>query len=79
MSRTALDGFPFGAAEKDVFVKIIQKYRKLYFVEVLGFCIMGNHFHLVVQMNTGTHYTDEDIQKRFISFYGDEQLFIKDR
>jgi REP-associated tyrosine transposase len=78
MSRTALDGFPFGAAEKDEFVKIIQKFSKLYFVEVLGFCIMGNHFHLVVQMNTDSNYTDEDIQKRFVSFYGDEQLFIKE-
>jgi REP-associated tyrosine transposase len=78
MSRTALDGFPFGAAEKDEFVKIIQKFSKLYFVEVLGFCIMGNHFHLVVQMNTDTDYTDEDIQKRFIGFYGDDRFFIKE-
>ncbi len=78
MSRTALDGYPFGAAEKDEFVRIIQKFSKLYFVEVLGFCIMGNHFHLVVQMNPETDYTDEDIQKRFKSFYGDEQFFIKE-
>ena len=38
MSRTTLDGYPFGAAEKDEFVGIIQKFSKLYFVEVLGFC-----------------------------------------
>jgi len=44
MSRTALDGFPFGDVEKDELVKIIKKFSALFFVEVFGFCIMGNHF-----------------------------------
>ena len=43
MSRTALDGFPFGEVEKEAFVKIIRKFSQLYFVEMLGLCIMGNH------------------------------------
>ena len=38
MSRTALDGFPFGDVEKDELVKIIKKFSKLFFVEVFGFC-----------------------------------------
>jgi len=29
MSRTALDGFPFRDAEKDVFVKVIYKFSQL--------------------------------------------------
>ncbi len=44
MSRTALDKFPFGDIEKDEFVKIIKRFSKLYFTEIYGFCIMGNHF-----------------------------------
>ena len=39
---------------------------------------MGNHFHLVTQMNPDTDYTDEDIQNRFKDFYGDDQIFIKE-
>ena len=38
VSRTALDGFPFGSVEKDELVKIIEKLSKLFFVEVFGFC-----------------------------------------
>jgi hypothetical protein len=38
MSRTALDGFPFGDVEKDELVKIMKKFSKLFFVEVFGFC-----------------------------------------
>ncbi len=43
MSRTALDGFPFGDVEKDEMVEIIRRFSLLYFAEILGYCIMGNH------------------------------------
>jgi len=43
MSRTALDGFPFGDVEKDFFVDLLKRFSSLYFTEVLGFCCMGNH------------------------------------
>ena len=37
MSRTALNGFPFGDVEKDELIKIIKKFSNLFFVEVFGF------------------------------------------
>ena len=75
MSRTALDGFPLGDIEKDFMLDLMRKYSGLYFVEILGFCIMGNHFHLLVKMIPEHNYTDEDIQKRYEAFYGDESVF----
>ena len=36
MSRTALDGFPFGDAEKKYLVSLINRLRKVYFTEILG-------------------------------------------
>ena len=74
MSRTALDGYPFDDADKDEFVKIIRKYSLLYFVEVLGFCIMGNHFHLLVRMLPERDFLDVDIRKRFESFFGEDRI-----
>ena len=53
MSRTALDGFVMGHVEKDYLCDLIRKLSMVYFSEVLGFCIMGNHFHLVVRMHPG--------------------------
>ena len=44
MSRTALDGYVLGDVEKDFLVNHIRWLAKVYFAEVLGFCIMGNHF-----------------------------------
>ncbi len=53
ISRTALDGFVLGDAEKDHLLQLIQFYSSVYFAEILGFSIMGNHFHLVVRMHPG--------------------------
>ena len=75
MSRTALDGFPLGDVERDFMLDLIRRYSALYFVEILGFCLMGNHFHILVRMFPEHKYTDEDIQKRYENFYGDESMF----
>ena len=75
MSRTALDGFPLEDIEKDFMLDLIRRYSSLYFVEILGFCLMGNHFHLLVRMFRDHKFSDEDIQKRYENFYGDERVF----
>src|SRR5210317_177420 len=72
MSRTALDGFPFGDVEKDELVKIIKKFSGLFFVEVFGFCIMDNHFHLLIQMFPEHNFKDEEIRKRCKAHYGED-------
>ncbi len=69
MSRTALDGFPLGDIEKDFMLDLIRKYSELYLVEILGFCLMGNHFHLLVKMFPEHKFTDEDIRKRGQALY----------
>ncbi len=75
MSRTALDGFPLGDIEKDFMLGLIRRYSSLYFVEILGFCLMGNHFHILVRMFPEHKFTDEDIKKRYVAFYGDDKTF----
>jgi len=77
MSRTALDGFPLKDVEKDILLDLIKRFSALYFTEILGFCIMGNHFHLLVKMIPENYFTDEDIQKRFEAFYGDRRKFAE--
>jgi REP element-mobilizing transposase RayT len=77
MSRTALDGFPLKDVEKDFMLDLIKKFSSLYFTEILGFCLMGNHFHLLVKMFPENRFTDEYIQKRFEMFYGDSRAFVK--
>jgi len=78
MSRTALDGFPLGDVEKDFMLDLIRQYAALYLVEILGFCLMDNHFHILVRVFPEYEFTDEDILKRYVDFYGDERIFSED-
>ena len=77
MSRTALDGFPLGDVEKDYLVKLIRELGKLYFTEILGHCIMGNHFHALIKMLPESDFTDEEIKQRFGTYFG-KKRFLSD-
>ena len=79
ISRTALDGLPFKKAEKDELVRIIQRFSAIYAVEVLGFAIMGNHFHLLVEVSPGTMVSDDEVRRRFQLLYGEEAEFPEGR
>ncbi len=73
MSRTALDGFPLHDFEKDHLVNLIKRMGSLFFTEMYGYCIMGNHFHLLVKMIPEHHFTDEEVNDRLIRFYGEKR------
>ena len=77
MSRTALDGFPLGDVEKEIMLELIKRFSALYFTEILGFCLMGNHFHLLVKMIPGDRFTNEEIKKRFEAHYGASREFTE--
>ncbi|VVS93948.1 transposase [Desulfoluna spongiiphila] len=79
ISRTALDGFPFGKVEKDELVRIIQIFSTIYCVEVLGFAIMGNHFHLLIEVSPGDMISDDEVRKRFQRLYGRNTEFPEGR
>jgi REP element-mobilizing transposase RayT len=77
ISRTALDGFPLKEVEKDFMLDLIKHFSALYFTEILGFCLMGNHFHLLMKMIPDCRFTDDQIKKRFEKFYGDTREFAE--
>jgi len=71
ISRTALQGLPIHGRDNDYLLGLINKLSKLYFVDVLGFALMGNHFHLVVRMYPESEVSDEMIKNRLDKYYGD--------
>jgi REP element-mobilizing transposase RayT len=52
---------------------------RLYFVDVLGFAIMGNHFHLVARMHPEDEVSDSDVIKRWQDYYGEEAQMPTER
>ena len=50
VSRVVDRSFKLGNKEKAVFVKMMRQYEDFCGVEVLSYCIMSNHFHLLVRV-----------------------------
>ncbi len=79
ISRTALQGFPLEDIEKDFLVEQMKHASQLWFVDIMGFCCMGNHFHLLVRMLPDTDFSDADMLKRLAAYYGDDRIFGADQ
>ena len=65
--------FPLQDVEKDYFVNLAKRKSRLYFTELLGFCIMGNHFRLLVRMLPGTYFTNKDIETGIRQYYENDR------
>ncbi|MCP4749389.1 MAG: hypothetical protein GY866_00715, partial [Proteobacteria bacterium] len=48
---------------------LMKRFARLYFVDILGVCIMGNHFHMLLRMHPGEEFSDEEIRGRLEDFY----------
>ena len=50
ISRVVDRQFVLGREEKDMFVQMMREYEEFCGVRVLSYCIMSNHFHLLVEV-----------------------------
>lgn len=74
ISRSTMPGYSIEDIDKDYFVELLRIYVKRYFVDVLGFCVMGNHIHLCVRVYPGDRYSEEEIRQRFQAIYGKDRI-----
>jgi len=45
-------------------IQTIEHYSAIYFCEVAAFCVMGNHYHLVVKFDQPRQVTREELRER---------------
>jgi len=70
MSRTVGGAVHFSDEEKEAFRLLMWRMAKFSGVEVLAYCVMGNHFHLLVRVPP-----KEQFLKRFEGGTGEEKFF----
>ena len=46
-------------------------------MEVLTYCIMSNHFHLLVRISEKREVSDQELLRRFLVLYGEEKISIQ--
>jgi putative transposase len=78
ISRTTLEGFVLGDVEKDHLLALMKRLSDFYFAEVLGFSILGNHFHILVRMHPESSYSEDDVRERYDRRYGQERAAALD-
>lgn len=70
MSRTAYRSLLFGHEEKEIFTRMLFQQALFAGIEVLGFCVMGNHIHLLLRVAPVDSLPDEVLLKRYCQYYG---------
>lgn len=73
MSRTSCGQRLFGDREKAIFVKQMRRQAAFCGVELLAYCVMGNHFHLLVEVPDKQDVTNEELLRRYRELYGERQ------
>jgi REP element-mobilizing transposase RayT len=74
ISRTVGKEFLLGDTEKEVFVQILRHYAGIYFVKVIGFTVLSNHFHILLKMEPHEEYSDDEVWERVKKFSGKKEL-----
>lgn len=73
ISRTTLGGLPIGDEEKTFFVDYLEDLGRRYFLDVLGFCVMSTHFHLLLEVTPPNEIPKKAVRERFGAYYGDKR------
>ncbi|MFW6217938.1 MAG: transposase [Verrucomicrobiota bacterium] len=72
VSRTAFGRYSFEDEEKRMFLRMLGKQAGFCGVEVLAYCVMGNHFHLLVKLPEACAISDEELLRRYRLLYDEE-------
>ncbi|MFP4261540.1 MAG: transposase, partial [Opitutales bacterium] len=74
MSRTACQAFLFGDEEKEVFCRMLRKQAAFAGIQVLAYCVMSNHLHLLLRVPVVAALSDEELLSRYQTYYGKERV-----
>jgi|TARA_B110000967_G_scaffold157411_1_gene162557 putative transposase len=69
MTRTVNGEMLFKDREKEILRKMIRQVADFSGVELLTYCIMSNHFHVLVQVLDGVAVSDRELMRRYQVLY----------
>jgi REP element-mobilizing transposase RayT len=72
-SRTACGQFLFDDEAKGRFLKLLRKQAGFCGVDILAYCVMGNHFHLLVAVPEACKISDSELLRRYRLLYNAKQ------
>jgi REP element-mobilizing transposase RayT len=73
MSRCALQEHLLTGEVKGMFLTMLRRAEKFSGVKVLDYCIMDNHFHLLVKVPKRREVPDDELEERIQILYGERK------
>ncbi|MGZ0657437.1 transposase [Coraliomargarita sp. W4R53] len=72
--RTACQAYLFKNEEKEVFVRLLLQQARFAGIEILSYCIMSNHVHLLARVSPIESLPDSELLRRYQDYYGDDKV-----
>lgn len=72
MSRTSCGQYLFDEEAKGIFVEMFRKQAEFCGLDVLAYCVMGNHFHLLVAVPEDHDISDAELLRRYRLLYAEK-------
>jgi REP element-mobilizing transposase RayT len=69
MSRVVNGDFIFDAEEKEFFLRTMRRLESFMGLQVLTYCIMSNHWHILIEVPSAADLDDEELHCRIRAFY----------
>ena len=66
-----------GDDEKEVFRRLMWRVAEFSGVELVTYCVMTNHVHLLVRVPTGVDLSDAEICRRLTRYYGTREPWVQ--
>lgn len=76
VSRTAFQLFKFEDGDRDMFVGMMRRVAAFSGVEVLNYCVMSNHFHILLHIPEPSEISEAMLLDRVGVLYGSENAEI---
>jgi putative transposase len=74
ISRTTCRAFLFGPNEKEMFCRLLLQQVRFAGLELLSYCVMSNHVHLLLRVPLVESISDSELLRRYADYYGSAKL-----
>ena len=74
ISRSACQAFLLGEREKEIFCQHLHHQAAFAGIQVLAYCVMSNHVHLLLRVPPVETLTDKELLDRYRSYYGNAKV-----
>ena len=72
--RTACQAYLFKNEEKEVFVRLLMQQARFAGIEILSYCVMSNHVHLLARVSPIDSLPDQELLRRYRDYYGKDKV-----